>query len=199
MTDLAPYRQQAGDLDADQRDADEALGHLRELAIANSNDQAFASEILLDVKAKHSELEKRRKSVVQPLNGVIRTVNGWFKPVRDRLEEAERILKGKIAEYLEAQERANEEALQAAADAETGEEASSALAQVAPVTTAPGTSTRKVWRWEIVNTDAVPREFLTVDEQALAKYVRAAKESGGAPYGIPGIRFYQETKIVAKR
>jgi len=194
--DLTVYRKAAGDLSDEQDQADQSIALLQELIVASETDLAFASEILLDVKAKHSELESRRKSVVQPLNGVVREINSWFKPVRDRLETAERILKAKLAGYIEAREEANREALATASTAETGAEAAAALATIEDVATAPGTSTRKVWRFRVVDAQALPREWLVPNVEAIAGYAKAAK---GEPHPIAGVEFFQETIVVASR
>jgi len=195
--DLAPYRKAAGELESEQDEADQSIELLEALKIETAEDQDFAASILLDVKAKHSELETRRKSVVQPLNGVVREINSWFKPVRDRLERAERLLKTKIAAYIQEQEADRRRALEAAAVAETAAEASTALAASAePIATAAGTSSRKVWRFRVTDESAVPRQWLTVNVDAIAGYVKATK---GKPQPIPGVEFFQETVISASR
>jgi hypothetical protein len=65
-------------------------------------------------------------------------------------------------------------------------------APVVPKTAAPpkieGIRRRKVWKYEIVDTAKLPREFLTPDEKAIGAFVRAKKEDAK----IEGVRIWAE-------
>ncbi len=127
--------------------------------------------------------------------------------------EAERKAREKAeVERLAAESAAaagrHEEAAKLAAKAAAIEERSAAKVDalqmraatvVAPViqSEAPkvaGTSTREEWRWEVVDADAVPREYLVVDEVKLGRVVRALK--GDAK--IPGVRIYPVRGLAAR-
>ena len=72
--------------------------------------------------------------------------------------------------------------------------------EAAPATTpaarAEGISTRKVWRYEIVDIAAIKRDFLIPDESAIAGLVKASGDKAASIVG--GIRVYQETIMSAK-
>ena len=128
---------------------------------------------------------------------------------RERLEaqarekaEADR----RAAEAAAAAGRA-EEAAKLAARAAAAEEKAAAkvddLAVRAATTVAPvvvrdppkvaGVSTREVWKFEITDSAAIPREYLVVDEARIRKVVQALK--GDAK--IAGVRVYPERQIAA--
>jgi len=54
-----------------------------------------------------------------------------------------------------------------------------------------GTSVRTTWRYEIVDVNLIPREFLCVDEKAIGGTVRSMKDKTS----IPGVRVYSTTSV----
>ena len=71
-------------------------------------------------------------------------------------------------------------------------------APVKPSTLGPsvkGTAVREVWKYEITDAKAIPREFLKVDEPAIAAYVKARK--GEAE--IAGVRVYSELETAIRK
>jgi hypothetical protein len=51
-----------------------------------------------------------------------------------------------------------------------------------------GISYAAVWMFEIVDRNAIPREFLMPDDKKIRQYVKAMKGAGE----IPGIRIYED-------
>jgi hypothetical protein len=62
-------------------------------------------------------------------------------------------------------------------------------AQEAVAPSVAGVSTSVVWRFEVVDPAAVPREFLVVDEVAVRAAIRGGRRD------IPGLRIYDDTRI----
>lgn len=135
---------------------------------------------------------------------------------RERLEAQAREAERKAREKADADRRAAEsaaaagraeEAAKFAARAVATEEKAAAkaddLALRAATTVAPvivrdppkvaGVSTREVWKFEITDPAAIPREYLVVDEARIRKVVQALK--GDAK--IAGVRVYPERQIAA--
>lgn len=192
--DLAPYKEAAGDLEQEHREHADMLSHVRNLRIETESDREFAAGLLREVKDHYKEYEARRKSVVQPLNSVVRTVNSWFKPVTSTFKEAETIIKDKLSTYVQQQLEHQRQLREAAAEAETTEEAEAIFEKIKeqPAPELPsGIRSTKKWQFDVEDEDKVPREFLCVDSVAIAVYVKEAKEKGAIP-SIPGIRFYQK-------
>ena len=131
-------------------------------------------------------------------------------------EQAKRIVKGKIGVWQteqerirrdeqarlqrEAQKQSDDAAMQRAealeADGRTGE-AQAAIdhpvqAPIMPAPPAPpkleGAQTRLYWRHRVTDVGLVPRQWMVVDEKALAVYARSAK----AAAKVAGVEFYSE-------
>lgn len=184
---------------AEQADAQASLAVLRDFSIENDDDQAFAAELLLEVKARHTALDEKRKTITGPMNVALRNVNGLFKPALDALLGCERELKGHITGYLARKEAANRAALAAAAASATEEQATQAMAIVSESAPMAGVRVSKVWVFEVINVDLVPAEYWSVD---MAKIMEAMRESiarDGEPEPIPGVRFSQEDRLAASR
>lgn len=200
VTDLAAYKRAAGDLESDHADARSALVCAGDLALATDADAEFAGEIVREVKAKHRELDDRRKQVVAPLNEVVRTINSWFKPPMEELERVERVIKTKIAEFVRKREEEARDALARAAEAATSTEAEQALSALAALAGPPtGTSVRMQWKWRITDEASVPRAFLSVDAGKVTSHLRGSVKDQGAPEPVAGLEFYQEPIVAVRR
>lgn len=143
-----------------------------------------AARYLSDNKAEQKRLETERRGMVDPLNEVVKKINGLYKPVTDLLAQAETIVKRAISTYqleqdriareaaakAEAEARKERERLAAQAErlAEKGkheqaqaklEQAASTVAVVPQMeqTKVAGMSTAKVWKAEIIDPVAVCR------------------------------------------
>lgn len=92
-----------------------------------------------------------------------------------------------------AEVRAREEAYQETLRREAAEKAAARVQVVAPVRLA-GVSYRELWRCEVIDAGAVPREYLTPDMTKIGAVVRATKGS----LQIPGVRIWSETSTAAQ-
>ena len=181
---------QRSEIVAHAEQARDALKLIADLSVSNSSERDFAADLLLDVKRELWEIESRRRRITDPLNSALREVNDLFRPARDALDRCERVLKEKIAGFLQIQARINAEAVAAAAAAADGEEASRELARVEAPAMPTGMSVRKVWKFEIVDEDLVPREFCSPDPR---------KIGASNTREISGVRFFQEDIVAARR
>lgn len=170
-----------------------AVEGIRQLQVTNDAEEAFAAQLLQEIKTQWHALEEQRTAITGPLNKAQRAVNDLFRPASRALENEEVYLKQRIAEYVESKERANTAALQLAAAAPTPEAAQLAIQVVAPVAPPAGVSVRKVWKFEVTDQNLVPRELCSPD----AKKIEAAFHNGVTE--IPGVRFYQEPVVTARR
>jgi hypothetical protein len=128
----------------------------------------------------------------------------WDQAERARRVEMERKLQAERDAKAKAEREALERAAAAAIRAGKESEAEALVQQadaviVEPVTFAPapvaekGAATRKIWRLRIVDANAVPRQFLAINEQLLLAHCRA---TGGAE--IAGVEFYQEESLAVR-
>lgn len=143
------------------------------------------------LRAVHKEiqdLDKLRKEIGQPAREAQKDINTFFRPALDAYGEAKGLLKGKLGDYAQSVQKANQAALE---QASTGD--GTALARVVPEAPAAGTSTRKELRIIVHDFTAIPREYLCVDYSALKIL---AKNGGTAPEGV---EFRWTEKVVVGR
>ncbi len=109
---------------------DEALFRLSATFLENaersskitSSEKALATgEDLKEIKRLRKELEQKRTSITAPINKALKEINALFKPAKDWLSQAERLIKTKLLEYQTEQERIAQEA-QRKADEEARKE-----------------------------------------------------------------------------
>ena len=181
-------------LSAARADATEARGLLeaaRSVEIASASDYAAAAETAAELRAMREAVEARRRSWVDPLNAVVRSINAAFKPAFDTLAGAERAMRDKIVAYSDSQAAAHEEAVReiAAAPTQAGREDAHARLSEAVVPRVEGLSLVETWEGEVVDAAKLPREYLVPDVRKLLEATRAA---GGDPE-IPGWRAIRKT------
>ncbi|MFA5298154.1 MAG: hypothetical protein WC389_08110 [Lutibacter sp.] len=135
-------------------------------------------------------------------------------------QEQERLRRAEEARLAEIQRKATEELERKAREAEAKaaslktakareaaeanaaalREQAAAVASVVPVVESKveavsGISTRKVWKFRIVDVNKIPREYMIPDEKFIGKMAEATKGTKK----IDGIEFYSEDIIAARR
>ena len=191
--------------------------------VIDQEDYSTAGNYLRDIKGATKQLNDLRKSMTAPLDESKKRIMEFFRKPLDILSKAEGALKCGMLTYQQEQERkrreeearlqekARKEAERLAARAEKAEangniEKAETLRQEAqekemltPVVASPvekvaGISTKKVWKFEIVNEDLIPREYMIADEARIGKVVRAT----AGTLTIPGVRIYAEDVLAAR-
>ncbi len=187
-------------IDAEQRaaiaarTAIESLDLVRGFEVHCDADKEFAAGLIRELKEAASEIDKMRRSFTDPLNELVKRWNAFFRPAREACEEGERVLKQRVADYMRERDRANAAAMTAAAAASTPAEAQLALAAVGSAAPPAGMSVRYVWKFEITDPDAVPRELCSPDPKKIGALV-----AGAEPPEVPGVRWFQEPIVTARR
>lgn len=198
------------------------LTEARSFKIATNVSYQLAAEELQRIKGAAKRLEVLRKSITDPMNAAKQAVMDFFTAPQGQLTEAETQIKGAMSAYQkevrekeaaaqrEAEAAATAEreraALAAAKAAEEGrhedaqlisETAAHIVAMPVAVRAAPkvaGINVTKVWKFEITDVKAVPREYCIPDEAKIRKIVQALK--GDAD--IAGIRIWSEDQISSR-
>jgi hypothetical protein len=183
---LEPYRKAAGDLTPSP---DVQL--LVSWHVNDAESERLAVEALRWVKAKAKELDTRRKTVTGPLRAAAKEVDGWFKPALEALKAAEERLKDELVRFHFRKPEANAAAILEAQAAATPVEAHAALSRVAEESMPAGTHTRRTKRWEVVDFDLLPRDYLVPDEIAIRNAVNKGIE-------VPGVRVWTEESVVVR-
>lgn len=130
--------------------------------------------------------EEARKAAEEAARKVVEEATRQANEARRAAEEAAKDGNTANAQQLE------EEAAVLEQSAETMQHLAPAVVE-APVKLA-GVSTRQDWDFEITDEDAIPREFLVVDEKKIRAYVKAMKSDAK----IPGVRVFAKDVIAAR-
>lgn len=189
-------------------------------AVVTAADYQVAGEELKRVKDAQKKLDELRRGMTRPLDAAKKAIMDFFRGPEEKLARAEAGIKRAMLTYSEAEEKKRREAqaraeeaarkererleAQAAKAAAAGKvEKAAILEQAAAATVAPiavpepakvaGVSMREVWKFEVVDPAAVPREFLVVDEKKIGAIVKALK----GDTNIAGIRVYVEKTLAA--
>jgi len=192
-----------------------------DLEIANDTEYANAGTLLTVIAGHRKRLEEERRTITRQLDAAKRAVMDEFEPTENRLDAARQTITQALGAYerarrveqerlaREAEERARKERERLAKQAERAaakgqEEKAASLALEADLVTpaiaptappkVPGYSSRSVWKFQIVDHDAIPREFLMPDEATIRGYVNAMKERAN----IPGVRIWKEESTVVR-
>lgn len=188
--------------------------------VTSADEYANAGEELKRIKAAAKRLDEIRKTMTKPLDTAKRAIMDFFREPEAKLQRAESGIKRAMLAYSEEQERIRREdqrkaeeaarkareklEAQAAKAAAAGKvERAAELEQRAATVVAPviqreapkvtGIATREVWKFEIVDRSALPREYLMPDEKKIAGVVRALK----GDTNIPGVRVWSEKALAS--
>lgn len=107
MTDiLAPLAAiHAPDQTALNHRAQSSLAMVQAMEIDSQETYELAADELKAIKSKAKTLEEQRTAITGPINNALKAVNALFKSPASFLEDAERIIKGKMLAYTTEQER----------------------------------------------------------------------------------------------
>lgn len=180
-------------------EVEDILEAFKDFQIEDDGDYEVVAEGLQEVKRIAKDLEQRRKTITQPINGALREFNSWFKPAQTVLENTERVLKRRLAEYETLKAEQSRLAMLAAAaasqagDFDAAHEASKGIVELP---SAHGITHSRYYDYEITDISKVPREFLAVDHSAVKIYIKNAGKD--CPQSIPGIKFVEKTRTIAR-
>jgi len=168
------------------------------MAEMDSQDEFEEAEVLLSKITKISNVaEKKRKEYTKPFTDFGKQIKSMCDLGRADLEEAKLHLKKLMSGFVIKVEREAQEELERKASLI----ANSSFATTAPDVEAPSgevfrtmTNVRKSLKFEVVDKSKVPREFLTVDETKIRRYIAANKEMSE----IAGVRIYEDTDVQSR-
>ena len=190
-----------------EKDTKTALARAQSLAVTNTEECDLADQFCFGLLKLKKEIEADFKESKETAYAAWKAVVAQEKGHLDGIDEARKIVKGKMAVWQEAEEkkrregeaRLRAEALNAAAAAEKNGDKDGAEAilntpiEAAPVVlpkTTPKTQTvvRKVWKFRVTNPSILPREYLTPDLTKIGGVVRSTQGT----VKIPGVDAYQD-------
>jgi hypothetical protein len=188
--------------------------------VVTKSDYEQSADLLRSIKVQLGTYETGRTKLVKPLNDHVKMINAEAKMVMGPLEAADRYLREQmtafdqeqralaIAEAARLKAEADAAALELAAKMESAGAASIAagivehaveqevaVVRTAPTHTAFGTTAgyRERWTFEVVDEKAIPRGYLTLDEQMVRKALAAGVRE------IAGLRIFDAGSIAVRR
>lgn len=202
---------------------DQLASEAAALQTIGNQGQFNAAELLLRrITSKSNEAEAVRKSLSDPFNRAAKDIKAMADGAREPLEAAKDKLKATMGGYIRAEQLRQQQEMERKAAEQAAEQRrleaerakavaeenpfaeAAALAKVEAVTAPiiPDTATTRrvmtraatVWRWEITDPTAVPREFCCPDEKKIREHVNRNKEAAG----IPGVRVWEDLDIRAR-
>jgi len=195
------------------------VNEAKTIKVENAEDERAALDLGLPLDRLYKKIEEARVSFVDPPNKYVKGVNSLAKLYQSLIDEGRKAVKARLGGYtrkkeIEAQRKAleerkaREEAHKAAAAEASALKAEAEKAglkapdiDLPPVEAAPAViektvrssegsaTTVKTWKFEVIDPQMVPREYLTVDE----KKIRAAVKDGIR--SIPGVNIYEDADI----
>lgn len=179
--------------------------------VESAEDLDEAGAILTKVAHARKEIDRLRKESTKPHRDEVASINESFGELASPLAGIEEALKAQVVAFQRAEEErveaerrrleANAKRRQTREDKRAEEQGREAAQHEAPeIPDAPASrdviggqvQTRKVWKMEVVDEDAVPREYLMVDEPLIRKAVKDGVRE------IPGVRIFED-RIAAVR
>jgi len=186
-------------------------------AITTQAEYALAADQLKMAKAILKKLDGIFDPLIKSANEAVKAIRAEKTKHAEPIEKAEQVLRQAAAAWITEQERqkaveekrrreeaaAEEKRLKEEQDAESifleaiglADTVSAPIAVIpAPVTAVDksGIGFREVWKFEITDEAAIPREYMLVDTASIGKIVRAMKQLAS----IPGVRVYSEKTAV---
>jgi len=174
------------------------------LQVSTQEQAMEAGRMLVQLKTWKGQVEQKRQFFTRPLKEHVKRVEALFKPLIERLDEADAVIRGKVLNYrVESERLAREEQAKLmeqaqAAQASGNDEVALALATQASESNA-GQKTmmldegsmqvKRVWDFEVEDYAAIPREFFSFDEKKVRLAIRAGQRE------IPGIRVFQKEQL----
>jgi hypothetical protein len=160
---------------------------VREYPLTTDNDVAQLTDGAKEFKASLDAVEEERMSLTRPIREDEKLVNEAFRPYTSALKDMLQAIKDRLVRY-HAETRAAQAELQAKASQafQAGDSAQGVaiMAQIPIQAETPGVSMRDNWTFDVVDENAVPREFCSPDPAKIRAYVAAYKDKAA----IPGVK-----------
>ena len=158
------------------------------VAPLKAQQSAYADRLILEQQRREAAAREAARIQQAKVDAEARAIR---EEAERKAKEAEKLLKKEKDEAARAALQKTIEEERAAAAAPTPQVIAPVVEQAPTVTrTGAGSSfAKRPWTHVIVDTNLIPRDYLTVDEQAIRRAITAGIRE------IPGVRIYQETQI----
>jgi hypothetical protein len=174
------------------------------IKIENQDQYLAAAEMLKNVHAVKKEVMATFKEPKQKASEAHKAICAAEKMHKEPLEEAEKLLKSKVAEWdkkvqeeleakrIEAEKTAN--ALEKSGEESTALEIRKDANKELKAEKVSGVSFRDKWVFEIEDSKKIPRKFMMPDEQLIRNHVEIKKDKAK----IAGVKIYKKRITIMK-
>ncbi len=173
-------------------------------AIASAEQAEYVRNWLTAVQTSQDNLTLDREARTRPHLDELKTIRDEYRTADELCTAMIAHLKKLLGDYELASRQLQQEAFARAATAHEQGDHIVARAEVATSNELAragkpaGVSVREVWRAEVVDAAAVPREWCVPDEKRIAAMARAVKGNDN-PVQIPGVRYIKEAAVSNRR
>ena len=175
------------------KNAKTSLDFIRNISVVSNGEYSTALKLCADIKDRHTTIETKRKSWVDPLNGVVKDINKTLGVPLKFYADAESFLKKKMIE-LNAHRTAEISRLRAESHeaSKAGDTAKAeALIEQAEELEVPkleGLGIGETWTGKVTDANEIPREYMVPNLKKLKDVTKAKK----ADPKIPGWKAYPD-------
>jgi hypothetical protein len=202
--EIAPVVAQANQVViSDAASNETAIAFLKSIKAAQKKVSDFFEPLKSAAHKAWKQTTESEAQLLDPLKLAEKSIKDKSMTWQRQQEEARQAEQRRLQAIAdEAARRERERLEKEAAKLKTPELKAARLAQAEAVTTpvvevaktvgsTSGTSIKKLWKARVVNADAVPREWLMVNETALAVFAKSTKGS----VKVAGVEFYAEDSM----
>lgn len=159
---------------------------------------ALAAETVKALRGGVERIETARKARSGPIDRLKKGIDAEYRPAREALEEAEKVLTERMEAYLKERREADARAIATAAAAPAGEATEAALATLQGTPQAAGAKAKVDWAGEVTDADKVPAMYKTRPVPDVPLLLEVTRTAGKDP-GIPGWRAWPVDKVEVRR
>lgn len=181
-------------------EAEDAAAIIKEIKSRKTRWLELVEPLVKSAAENHKKAVALRDSLAKPLDEAERLIKarvGDFLAEQERQRrEAEAAAQAEAQRQAEAEQAAQVEALEAAGQQEEAQAVAAAPVQApiviaAPVAKPAGVSTVETWHYQIVDSGKLPREYMMPDEKKIGQVVRAMK----GQTNIAGVKVYCTNEV----
>lgn len=195
-----------GQITVIKRQVTKATNQAKDLVVSNQEEFDIAANLLTDIKKAYKLAEDDRTSITAPINKSLTAINARYKPFKDDLDAAEKIVKSKLGEYqtkvqADLDKKEAELRQKMASNEITPEEAVEQIENEESIGTKVQTRRgsvqfKTVRKVRVTDVTKVPAEYLNNAKviEAITSAVRSAALDGQQ---IAGVEVYEEKTIAA--
>ena len=166
----------------------------KKFELTTVENEEVALEILRQLKDQLKLVEDKRTSITKPLNQSLKATNALFKEIVAPLKEADKILRTKVMEFHEEQERkAIAKQIRRENIQQSHVDRGHKTHELEEIQADVGSSViQKRWTFSVVNINKIPKEFILPNNVAINAAIC------GGTRKIAGLKIFQASSLLVR-